>query len=138
MKRLITVLCSKIFWTFGIFCDAIFTYKSKKLLFSGFQGFVSYYTILILIQNLSSNAITAVCIQIEACSLEALRIEALINTATPSFTSHFILSTLKFADTQTPSLSAQVQGSSRHLMSVEHLILALIQTYLIIKWILSS
>ncbi|XP_031570773.1 reversion-inducing cysteine-rich protein with Kazal motifs-like isoform X2 [Actinia tenebrosa] len=78
-------------------------------------------------------------LQIEACSLEAQRIEALINTGSPSFTSHVILSTLKAADTQTPSLSLrQTQASSTNHLHIPHLIICLLQTIIILKWSLRS
>lgn len=43
--------------------------------------------------------------QVEACNREAQKIEALINTGTPSFTSDIVLSALKGSRSRVPTLS---------------------------------
>lgn len=45
--------------------------------------------------------------QVEACNREAQKIEAFVNTATPSFTSDIVLSALKGARSRVPSLSSK-------------------------------
>ncbi|XP_032241175.2 reversion-inducing cysteine-rich protein with Kazal motifs isoform X2 [Nematostella vectensis] len=77
-------------------------------------------------------------LQIEACSLEAQKIEASINTESPSFTSDVLLSTLKGAQTDTPSLSAMTQASSTSSIKFIHLLGALLHTYFITNLVLSS
>ncbi|KAJ7371296.1 hypothetical protein OS493_026940 [Desmophyllum pertusum] len=46
-------------------------------------------------------------LQVEACNREAQKIEAFVNTATPSFTSDIVLSALKGARSRVPSLSSK-------------------------------
>ena len=43
----------------------------------------------------------------ETCNREAQKIEALINTGTPSFTSDMVLSALKAAQSRVPTLSVK-------------------------------
>ncbi|PFX20290.1 Reversion-inducing cysteine-rich protein with Kazal motifs [Stylophora pistillata] len=46
-------------------------------------------------------------LQVETCNREAQKIEALINTGTPSFTSDMVLSALKAAQSRVPTLSVK-------------------------------